>query len=350
MKLVKKVINDLNKKYPKYVLDLVVNVLVTENTECHTDKLNEVQYGDNIKSLVVLLATDSYMSYDRIVAFISALTNNVINLSKGTLVNWVTEFSKGIDSEIATIENDLLNGYYIHADDSTIKIDAKNYYQLCICNSKSVLLYAKENKNVDSWKDTILNQYLGIVVKDGTNVYNSLTDKRAQCIAHISRYLKGAYEFSNFKHAVPNKLRTFFFDINNERNELISKGISKFEHDKVKSYIKTYDNLMEEWGKELDGASEVIYKDEINLYKRMKGKHKKEILFFINDFKIPFTNNNAESAQRGIKIKQKVGKFRSTEGAKTYCKIKSFILTLIKRKISIIDSIKKGISTIPVLD
>lgn len=90
MKLVKKVINDLNKKYPKYVLDLVVNVLVTENTECHTDKLNEVQYGDNIKSLVVLLAIDSYMSYDRIVAFISALTNNVINLSKGTLVNWVT--------------------------------------------------------------------------------------------------------------------------------------------------------------------------------------------------------------------------------------------------------------------
>ena len=36
----------------------------------------------------------------------------------------------------------------------------------------------------------------------------------------------------------------------------------------------------------------------------MKGKDKKEILFFINDFDIPFSNNNAESMQGGMKIKQ----------------------------------------------
>ena len=81
----------------------------------------------------------------------------------------------------------------------------------------------------------------------------------------------------------------------------------------------------------------------------MKEKHKEEILFFINDFKIPFSNNNAETNQRGIKIKQKLGKFRSLEGAKNHCKIKSYILTLKKRKISILDSIKAILSGKPVL-
>lgn len=31
------------------------------------------------------------------------------------------------------------------------------------------------------------------------------------------------------------------------------------------------------------------------------------VLYFLKDFKVPSTNNNAESSQRGIKIKQKIG-------------------------------------------
>ena len=69
----------------------------------------------------------------------------------------------------------------------------------------------------------------------------------------------------------------------------------------------------------------------------------------MSDFQIPFTNNNAESAQRGIKIKKKIGKFRSKEGAKSYCKVKSFILTIKKRKIPVFESINKIFTGIPVL-
>ena len=47
----------------------------------------------------------------------------------------------------------------------------------------------------------------------------------------------------------------------------------------------------------------IIYADEIKLLNRVICKDKEEIIFFMNDFKIPFTNNNALVAQRGIKIK-----------------------------------------------
>ena len=220
VKFIKNTIDDLNKKYPKYVLDLVTQVLVTENTGCNIDKLNEVQYGNNIKALVIFLASDNYMSGDRIVDFIRVLTNNKINLSKATVDNWINETSNSIENEIEEIKNSLLNSYYIQADDSNIKVNKKNNFQLCICNKDSVLLYTSENKNKESWDKTILPLYTGILVKDGTSVYNKYNLKLAQCNVHISRYLKGCSDLSEGKHKCPMKLRSFLNGINDYRNKL----------------------------------------------------------------------------------------------------------------------------------
>ena len=60
----------------------------------------------------------------------------------------------------------------------------------------------------------------------------------------------------------------------------------------------------------------------------------------MSDFKIPYSNNNVELAQIGIDIKQKISKFRSKAGAENYCNSKNFILTIKKRKLFIIDSVK----------
>ena len=65
-----------------------------------------------------------------------------------------------------------------------------------------------------------------------------------------------------------------------------------------------------------------------------------EVLYFLKDFNVPSTNNNAETSQRGVKIKQKIGKFRSENGADDYLIIKSCILTFKKQKLDILNSIK----------
>ncbi|MGN1338149.1 MAG: transposase [Candidatus Coprovivens sp.] len=339
VKHIKRVIKKLDKKYPKYIVDLAFDIIVTENITDNIDKLNDVQYGNKIKSLCVLLATNSYMSYDKIVDLIKIITSGKINLSKGTLVNWINEFSDSIDSEIESITNNLLNNNVMHVDDSTMKVNGMNYYQLCLCNQDSVLLQASNKKNREAWSNTVVSNYIGIVMKDGTRVYDNLCIQKAQCNVHISRYLKGAYEFSNGKHKAPNKLRSFLNGINDYRNKMIKSGDKCFSKTQIDKYINRYDELIEEWENELNEESKVIYGEEIKLYKRMKGKDKDEILLFIKNFDIPFSNNIAEAAQRGIKIKQKIGKFRSVEGANNHCKIKSLILTLIKRKKSIMDHI-----------
>lgn len=83
---------------------------------------------------------------------------------------------------------------------------------------------------------------------------------------------------------------------------------------------------MSEWYVELrNDLNNCLFDDELKLFTKLKYDNKKtnskiwgdwyEVLYFLSDFNAPLANNNAESSQRGIKIKQKIGKFRSEEGA-----------------------------------
>ena len=48
------------------------------------------------------------------------------------------------------------------------------------------------------------------------------------------------------------------------------------------------------------------YDDERKLLSRMEDSDKEQILYFLKDFKVPATNNQVETDQRNIKIKQKI--------------------------------------------
>ena len=75
-----------------------------------------------------------------------------------------------------------------------------------------------------------------------------------------------------------------------------------------------------------------------NMNNKIRGD-RDEVLYFLKDFNVPSTNNNAESSQRGVKIKQKIGKFRSINGSENYLRIKSCILTYKKHNKDILNAL-----------
>ena len=349
-------------KHKRYIEKKVIDIKVTKcikiyryypdkSGKYHIPKYHNqyVQYGNNIKGIAMDLMINLPNSTDGITTFINDITNGGITLSKGTLINWEKELANKLSGDINKIEEELLDSYYLNHDESQFKIDSEGYNTLCACNELYVRLWSSKHKSQKAIDEiNFLPKFKGVIVKDGTELYNKYGCFLSQCISHIQRYLKGIYDFVN--HKAPKKLSDFFTKYNNLRNDYISSNIESFSDTELSNIISEYDNIIDEWEKELrSDTNNYLFDDELKLFTRLKYDNKKmdrkirgdrdEVLYFLKDFKVPSTNNNAESAQRGLKIKQKIGKFRSEEGADNYLTIKSCILTYKKQKLDVLKTI-----------
>ena len=113
-----------------------------------------------------------------------------------------------------------------------------------------VRLWQSEHKSQEAIDEIgFLPKFKGVIVKDGTELYNKYGCFLSQCLSHILRYLKGIYDFIN--HKAPKKMAEFLSKCNTKRNELIKNGITSFNEDEYANIIKNYEAIIEEWEKEL---------------------------------------------------------------------------------------------------
>jgi transposase len=78
----------------------------------------------------------------------------------------------------------------------------------------------------------------------------------------------------------------------------------------------------------------------LRAYERLQN-FEKETLCFMVDSEVPFTNNQGENDFRMTKVQQKIsGCFKSMEGAKIFCRVRSYLLTAQKHGISPTEALK----------
>lgn len=337
----------------KYEYDIEIKRKVTKHIIYPDVKKNitkyPVTYGNNIKILNCILG-QKYMSLDSIQNFIYDATNNNLLTSKGSFYSWNKDiYNLLLETEYKYIQNKLINALVLHVDESPIKINGEQYYLHNISDGKHTLQYiTKHRSQEDIDKFGFLKEYKGIIVHDHYKMYYNYGADNAECNVHVLRYLNAVSEFTN--HTWSKELHDLLLNMKNKKEEYIKDGKEYLEDEEYESFKSKYLEILSKAKDERkkDLSTNSYKKEEINLINRLV-KYCRNHLLFLRKFFVLFSNNRAESDLRGIKIKQKTGKFRSIEGANIYAVIKSCISTYKKNGINLYEALKSIFSDNPIL-
>lgn len=352
---VKKIIHTIkgnSKKEPliKYRYELEIKPYVEKHIfrfdEESKEKLpkefyTDVTYGNSIKTLSIHLGGYNVIAYDRLSNFFSVITNNILNISNGTLVNFVKEFGLKSKNTIVNLENDFINGITGYTDETGTKFNKKKLYVRNYSNERSVVYKIHKNKGHNPIKeDDILPRFCGGIMGDHDTTLYSYGGKNYECNIHLGRYLMELME--NVPEIVwPFKMYDLIFRMNNTRKIAIMYGLKDFSNGKIEEYENEYDDILKLAKEENKKIKSSYYrtKKAKPLHSRLV-KYKENHLYFIKDFDVPFDDNLSERDLRVFKTKTKIsGGFRSIDVAQDYANVLSVVKSSVKREINPYDSI-----------
>lgn len=350
--------NAQGKYISKYVLDLKVDIIAKEYRffKDENGKYNipkafyaNVQYGNELKTMCAVLNTEEIVALDRLTNFVNCISHGTLNISKGSIVNFLEELDSKSEYLIKNIEEKVLNSELMYTDATTARCNNKN---ICVRNystPKYTLLIPTLGKSKKYIEETnILNRYTGDIVHDHETVIYNYGNRHIECNVHISRYLKGCHD--NTEHQWALKMRALLCCLNEYRKKLKENDVQFLQEEQLQRYFKRYDEILDEGYKENKTLkSKFLKQEELNLLNRLK-KYKENHIMFLYDFSVPFDNNLSERDLRHVKVKQKVsGHFNVIEGIKKYLDIKSIIGTFKKQGKNFYEAIFNIYENIPVV-
>lgn len=353
----------------RQVVDAIVKVNVTEHQtleipncmlygnarrgEFPSNIKAAVQYGENLQALSVAMNTIGAVSVKRTHEILSGVFN--IPLSTGTISSMVKRCADSVSSAVATIKTKITEAVLAHFDETGSRVENKLMWVHDASNREYTYLELSSKRGTKGMNECgVLSFFKGIAVHDCWASYWSYPDiQHAVCCAHLLRELIGITE----NH--PNqKWASGFTDLLMEMKKVKDKAVrqgndllSYYYHHK---FSRMYDELITQAREE----NPLPESTEKKRGRKKKGKilalverlanYKASVCLFIEDFKVPFDNNQAERDLRMIKVKTKVsGCFRTEEGARDYLKIMSFVGTANKHGYNAYEALRTAISGHP---
>jgi transposase len=295
-----------------------------------------VQYGPQIRAWGVYLNQYQIVSVERTCQTLCEAFG--CSISQGTLLGWVQEASKRLRVTMEQIKQALLKCKLVHPDETGIHLGKKLHWlhNVSTCFLTYLAWHPKRGRlAMDAIG--ILPQYQGRIMRDRLSSYDHYNCDQSICGAHLLRDLMAVWE--QFKQKWARAMHRLLVAINKVAYSWRSRGASCVPKEIRDRWVARYFRILA-----------LGYAAQPPPVPRPPGKRGRmgqsepknlldallhrahQVLAFLDNLTIPFTNNQAERDLRMVKVQQKVaGTFRSEDGVTAYCSIRSYLSTMHKQ-------------------
>ena len=274
---------------------------------------NAVVYDASVKSLVVYLSVVMFLPYGRIESFLREVFS--LEISQGSLVNWVNEAKKNAAPAIKKIKESIMKSTVVGFDESGLYCNKKLNWAWIAQTVYFTLLFhgnGRSHKELESRFGDSLERM--VAVTDRHSAYFTLNFLNHQvCVAHLLRELQYLNELDaeqQWSRDVESLLQQAIHERNENPQAVIDKQPWLIKLDKL--LTENLEHMAEQFGKLKNGLI----------------KCRDYIFNFLENPAIPPDNNASERGIRKVKIKMKnSGTFRSDQGADAFLDLLSIIET-----------------------
>lgn len=308
-----------------------------------------VQYGPGVLGLGVYLQVQHLLPYARTARLMADLFGCAP--CEGTLARSLERAHQTLDSVEGAMHAALRQSAVVHFDETSIRAGGERRW-VHSAGTDAVTLYRTHAKRGREALDAmgVLSGYKGVAVHDAYTSYLSYPGHHALCNAHLLRDLVALEEETQAPWT--GAMQTLLREAHAAARQARSQGATRLE---AEAFWERYGALLEE------GRAAHPYKPPsrpkvrgrqsagYNLVRRLE-RHAHAVLAFVEDLQVPFDNNLAERDLRMLKTQQKItGGFRTVHGAEVFCRIRSYISTLRKQRLPLLDALRSLFAGAPLL-
>jgi transposase len=289
-----------------------------------------VQYGKRIGALVVYLLHYQLLPEKRLAALMADLFG--VKLVTATIARISQDCAGRFQGFADALRGHVAAAPVKHMDETGFRIGGKTQW-LHIASTLWLTFYRTSAK-----RGSLLANVTGIVVHDHWKPYYTMTGvSHALCNAHHLRELKALVEIE--KEDWARKMQRLLRRVCHATNLAREQGVP-LKPGLIALIDRCYGTIIAE-GFVFHEAQPALAKARRrgrpprrvghNLLLRLSIR-KQDVLRFLTDPRVPFTNNLAEQDGRMMKLRQKIsGGFRSEDGAKDFAVIRSVLSTARKQ-------------------
>lgn len=310
------------------------------------------QYGPRFNAWLVYLRGQQLIPLERISQMSADLFGRLI--SEATVQAAVTAAYHALAGFEAKVADLIAQAPIAHADETGLRVAGKLHW-LHVVSTKSLTWYGvHRQRGSDAIKHfALLPRFAGRLIHDCLSAYFDLKCIHGLCNAHLLRELTFLHEVLHQKWA--KRMLDLLLRMHGSIAACKARA-GPSTAPQLAAWTRKYQAVLREGfaenpepqpppGPRRRGRPK--HTKAQNLLLRLR-QHENSVLAFLQDSRVPFSNNQGEQDLRMMKVQQKIsGAFRTLEGAQMFARIRAYLSTARKNQRDVFQEIVAALSGQP---